>query len=80
MPKRYSNAWNVAEKRRLSGQLPKWLEVTESRFEEVLRREGVSSKKAASSPLVCSWVKLNYRRAYVPEDVLKAVGISMEVV
>lgn len=78
MSKRSSGAWVAAEKRAKAGLLPKWLEVTETEFEKFLRRESVSRKKAAANPLVRSWVKQNARRYWVPEDVLEAVGISVE--
>ena len=72
------SAWVREEKRRAAGMLPKWLEPQETKFETFLRTAGVKRAKAGENPLVRSWVKQNARRCYVPEDVLEAVGVSVE--
>lgn len=74
-----SNAWNEALKRQVSGRPPKFM-VEETAYERMLREAGIHPDRAAEFLMVREWVKKNYTRHYVPENVLEAIGIKTDSV
>ena len=70
------NGWREENRRKQAGLMfdPEPVEPTE--FEKLLKKHCISEANAMHSPLVRLWIAANYRKRYVPEKLLAAMGFG----
>ena len=73
-----NNGWLNASRKMLEGRQFDSVAVQPPEFENVIQRAGVTEDEAVYSPVVLNWIRTNYRKRYVPERILIALGMMEE--